>query len=301
MTTIRHTIRELSAAGDVFTSPVRVESVRPISSGLVRIRVSGAGLSAYTDPRSADAFKLAIPVVGGTAEFPGRRTDRLPVWGDGPRPVLRAFTVRAVAPDRTWLDFDAWRHGDGYFTGWLRSATAGDEIGLSGMRREFHPGDGVDRHLLVGDACALPAIITIAESLPAGMPVTAVIGVADASDRELLAGRPGLDVHWVSDSAPAGAGSVLADAVVRSLPEPTGERIQAWIGAEAGVVREVRRHVLDRLGVHRDDLHAAAYWKAGEDSTARDAVLLSTYQRLVADGGSATDPDSREFADLDAS
>lgn len=57
----------------------------------------------------------------------------------------------------------------------------------------------------------------------------------------------------------------------------------------------------DRGLVDRDDLRASAYWKAGEDSTVRDAALLAEYQRLVADGASATDPDTRELAELGAS
>ncbi|MFC7621805.1 siderophore-interacting protein [Microlunatus sp. GCM10028923] len=301
MSSIRQAVRELSNRGDVFSCPVRLDSVTTVSPGLLRVRVTGPGLADYHDPRPADAFKIAIPVHGGPVDFPGRRGDRLPIWNKGPRPLLRAFTVRGVAEDRSWLDFDAWWHGDAYAAGWLRRAPAGTEIGISGMRREFVPGAGVERHVLVGDACALPAVAAIVESLPGGTPVTAVLGVADAGDRAVLPERSGLDLHWTSSSAPAGSGTDLAAAVRRILPEPAGERLQVWIGAEAGVVREVRRYVLDRQLVVRDDLHASAYWKAGEDSTVRDEALLTAYQRLVADGASATDPDTRELAELGAS
>ncbi|GAB3756184.1 siderophore-interacting protein [Microlunatus parietis] len=301
MSSIRQAVRELSNRGDVFTCPVRIDSVTTISPGLLRIRVTGPGLTDYRDPRPADAFKIAIPVDGGPIDFPGRRSDRLPVWNDGPRPLLRAFTVRGVAEDRSWLDFDAWWHGDAYTAGWLRRAPDGTEIGISGMRREFVPALGVDRHVLVGDACALPAVAAIVESLPDGTAVTAVLGVADEADRAVLPERSRLDVHWTSNSSPYGSDTELAAAVRHALPEPTGERLQVWIGAEAGVVREVRRYVLDHDLVARDDLHASAYWKAGEDSTVRDAALLTEYQRLVADGASATDPDTRELAELGAS
>ena len=57
-----------------------------------------------------------------------------------------------------------------------------------------------------------------------------------------------------------------------------------WITAEAGVVRELRRYILDELGVDRDDVHASAYWKAGRTSDSRDEEMLTGYRQAVREG-----------------
>ncbi|HVW41216.1 MAG TPA: hypothetical protein VHC18_07695 [Amycolatopsis sp.] len=63
-------------------------------------------------------------------------------------------------------------------------------------------------------------------------------------------------------------------------------------------MRDLRRWALDELGVAREDLHAAAYWKAGLDSTAVDAVHLDRYGKEVERGADVSDPDTRERVEL---
>ena len=104
------------------------------------------------------------------------------------------------------------------------------------------------------------------------------------------------------DGLPAGPVRQEPDlvAAVRQGERPNG-RTQAWIAAEAGVVRELRRFVVGELGVARDVLHAAAYWKSGLDSTEGDAVLLERYREEVAAGADVSDPDVRERVELELS
>jgi hypothetical protein len=52
--------------------------------------------------------------------------------------------------------------------------------------------------------------------------------------------------------------------------------------------------------VAHEDLHSAAYWRAGVDSTALDTVRLRRYQDLVESGADATDPDVRDAVELGA-
>ena len=66
-----------------------------------------------------------------------------------------------------------------------------------------------------------------------------------------------------------------------------GDRGEAVVGA--GPVRA------DGFRVPRDDLHAAAYWKAGTDATAVDSDTLTRYQRAAATGADVTDPDTADL------
>lgn len=293
MTALRTEIRRLAREGaPPFNCSVAVESVREVSASYVRVAVHGAGLEAYRDVLPADAFKAMLPPPGhATVDFPARGADGLPYWPEGTRqPVLRAFTVRRFDPARLLVEFDVLSH-DGVASAWLRRVEPGDVIGLAGMRHEFHAGD-VSRHVIAGDASALPAVAAIVEALPAATPATVYLGVADESDKSLLPRRDGIEVHWVPGGSPLGPDSALA-AAVRAGERPAG-RIQAWLAAEASVVRDLRRWAVDELGVAREDLHAAAYWKAGLDSTEVDAVNLDRYGREAERGADLSDPDTRE-------
>lgn len=289
MSSVRRWLRELARRNQPFTVPVGVESVDRISAGFLRVTVRCERLDAYTERHPADAFKLLFPPAEDAGvDLPLRGDDRIPYWPDGTtQPVLRAFTVRCYDETTGRLAFDVADHESGYAMSWLRSGPVGSTVALSGMRREFAAGEGIDHQVLIGDTSSLPAIAAIVESLPPGPPVTAYLQVHHAADRELLPAPDRLTAHWVAD---------LATGVVAATP-PSG-RLQVWLAAEATAVRRIRRHVLQHWEVARDDLHASAYWKSGHDNTQFDAVQLTRYQAAVAEGQDILDPDVREALEL---
>ncbi|EOC8226903.1 SIP domain-containing protein [Salmonella enterica subsp. enterica serovar Falkensee] len=71
------------------------------------------------------------------------------------------------------------------------------------------------------------------------------------------------DIHWISrKGAPIGSSRELQDAMMTtSLSKENG---QVWFSAEAGVVRDVRRHFVADCGFDRSRVIAAGYWKKGE-------------------------------------
>ena len=150
---------------------------------------------------------------------------------------------------------------------------------------------------MIGDACTLPAISAIIESLPIGLQATVYLAVDDDSDRQLVPQRDGVEVRWVGSGSPVGAESALERATRTYVPPPG--RTQVWLGAEASVMRELRRFVLGELGVARTDLHSAAYWKSGLD-TQLDTVQLGRYKQVMAAGADAADPDTRDEVELSA-
>ncbi|MBB4930622.1 NADPH-dependent ferric siderophore reductase [Lipingzhangella halophila] len=297
MTSIRSEIRRVSQQGQLLSCRVTVESVTAVSEGYLRVAVTSDELVAYRDVRPADAFKLLLPPQGqGSVDFPERGEDGIPYWPEGTRqPVLRAFTVRRFEPALLRVEFDVARH-DGLTLRWLANAAAGDVIGLAGMRREFHAGTGVDHHVIIGDSSALPAVSAIVESLSPDVPASVYLAVDHDSDRALLPDRPHVTTFWVAGGSPVGHDSALERTVRRNW-QGRG-RTQVWLAAEASVMRSLRRLVLDEHGVSRDDLHSAAYWKTGLDSTQLDDVQLRRYQEELATGADAADPDLRDRVEL---
>lgn len=259
-TTIRSEIRRLTRSGDPrVICPVTVESVAELTPRFARVVVRGDGLAAYRTLRPADAFELMIPADGiGSVRMPKLGPYGVPVWPAGrPAPLTRAFTVRAFDPATLRLTFDVALHGEGPVMSWLDRTRPGDSVVQLGTRREFSAGDGIDNHLLIGDPSSLPAIASIVESLDA--PATVFLQVESEVDQVLVGG----DVQWVVGPPGAGPDSALEKAV-RTSPRLRG-RTQAWLAAEAGVVRSLRPYLVSDLGVRPDDLHTAAYWTAEND------------------------------------
>lgn len=263
--------------------PVRVRRIEELTPHFRRVVVQGDGLAGYATVRPADAFKLVIPPDGvGDVRMPKLGPGGAPVWPeDRPAPLMRAFTVRSFDPATRELAFDVAVHGSGPAMAWLYETRPGNTAVLFGTRREFHAGD-VDHHLLIGDSASLPAIAAIRESLDA--PSTVFLQAESVDEQVLVPG----DVNWIIGPPNTGPDSGLEKAV-RAFNLPAG-RTQAWLAAEAGVVRSLRRHLTDNLAIPRDDLHTVAYWIAGEPAERRDAEQMKWYLKAAEDGLDATDP-----------
>lgn len=283
---LRQTLREIVAgrAGRVLRCRVRLAGSEPVTARYRRVRIAGAGLRDYTDARPADAFKLHLPAVPGAPVPLPEYDDRgRPVRPDDPahRPLVRCFTVAAADPATGELAFDAYLHDDGATARWLATARPGDELALTGMRTEYAVAPGSRSQLLVADPSALPAAADVVAAVPPDQPVH-LVAHAHPGDRRLVRPGPNTTVTWVGDAARL-AGAVAA------LPAP-GDGAQAWVCAEAAAVRAVRAVLLDRHGLHRDALHAAAYWKRGQDWEALFDESMERFLRAADAGLDTGDP-----------
>ena len=184
------------------------------------------------------------------------------------------------------LDFVV--HGDEGIAGpWSAGAQPGDEVLLSGPGGAWSPDPDAASYLFAGDASALPAIAVALERLPADAVGHAVIEVHGPEDEIPLARPAGVQVLWVHQGV-AVAGLALVDTVV-ALPELPAP-VSAFVHGEAGVVRELRRHVRADRGVGREQLSVSGYWRLGTDdegwrATKRD--WLATIEQAEAAEGLA--------------
>lgn len=257
---VRHALREVMAdrGRRGISCAVTFDGAVPVAARYARVSLRGDGLDKYTDPRPGDAFKLHLPSVAGEAvPVPGYDERGRLVWPPHltGRPIARCFTVQSFDRERRELSFDALRHPGGATEQWLADARKGDVLSLTGMRVEFVETAPATAHLLVGDESALPAITAIVASLSTH--ATADAFILTSSPRDELPGLAGAIVHLAR----------TPQELVHSVNEhaPSSPDAQVWIGAEAAVVREVRRILLDVHGFDRDAVHASAYWKRGLD------------------------------------
>lgn len=275
MTGIRERIRTLTRAERVQVSATAtLAGIREIAPSYTRIRLVAPGLDAYHPTLPADGIKLEVPHGTGTS--------------------MRAFSV-AARPAGDVVEVDILRHHGGAVGDWIRSARLGDELRLHAVRREYAIGDGIETHLIIADASALPAAASIVRSIPPVHRVHAWVQAPAPGDIEsLLPPHPGLELH---PHIGADWGEELLTELAPVLGPGRTAHLQAWVAAEAGTVAALRRE-LTGAGVSRDDLFAAAYWKRGRDGTDRDRQIMAAYLRAQETDADLADPGIR--AELEA-
>ncbi|RKW70173.1 siderophore-interacting protein [Galactobacter caseinivorans] len=178
-----------------------------------------------------------------------------------------------------------------YLLGPNRHLTDADYGGI-----DFRPGQA-SHLLIVGDETAAPAICSILDELPRTATGWALIEVPDAGQIQDVTPPDGVEVRWLVRGGEQAVGALLAPAVAQTAPlwlassvtpsdsaaaygkEPedvdvdqsvlwesplqNSSRDYAWIAGEAGVVKELRRHLVRDLGVDRTRIAFMGYWRQG--------------------------------------
>lgn len=219
--------------------PATVKSVEYLAPAYARIVLEGEALADLQSKSPTDHIKFQIMVDG--------------------EPVRRDYTPREIANGELTVDFAL--HGKGPLTTWARNAKVGSEATILGPRGSKVVNPVFDGYVIVGDETMLPAVGRALEMLPAGAKTLAVIEVDGPEDEIALATETDANIVWAHRK-----GAVPGEAMVASLAAaewPAGE-VFCWAGGEAGAMRDVRRHVLNERGLHREHFGMSGHWKRGE-------------------------------------
>jgi NADPH-dependent ferric siderophore reductase len=196
----------------------------------------------------------------------------------------RNYSVRRHDGDRIDLDFVL--HARGAGTTWASATGPGDRVGLDHARSWYRPEPTTDWQLLVTDLSGLPATARIISELPGGIPVAAIVEVADREDLDYLPTHPGVTIVESIGTGNGHAPSRLAQ-LVRELTLPDG-RGYCWFAGEAAESRAVRKHFRGR-GWTVEQLDITGYWRF--DSETWDAKfalveddVVAVWERALADG-----------------
>jgi NADPH-dependent ferric siderophore reductase len=276
---------------------IEVAGVERLGPRLARVAFGGADLADFACTEPDQQVKLYFPK-------PRQAVPRLPEpdsdflgWyqaftaiPEAERPWMRSYTIRAHHPRRRRIDIDFVLHHDaGPATRWALSARPGDTLGMFGPSEVF--GRPVplsvsigasDWLLLAGDETALPAIGSLIESLPEGARAIAYIEVGDAADEQRFDTRGEVAVRWLHrGEVPAGRSDLLAEGLRGAdLPPGTGF---AWLAGESGVVRALRRHLVDERGMDKRAIEFAGHWrlKLTQDDAPTEEDLAEAQERLA--------------------
>jgi NADPH-dependent ferric siderophore reductase len=301
----------MAASTPVSRHPVRVfeavvAEVRDLSPHFRRITFTGSPLVAFgvPGPTLDLRIKLLLPTPGHDVKPPGSPDGVLYAgwyqdWLRQEQPgrgFIRSYTVRALrqGPAGPELDIDFVLHqGSGDHAGpgsrWAQEAQAGRRAWFVGPDAaavtpatplpeagiNWNPGNSEDV-LLAGDETAVPAISSILETLPPHIGGHAFLEVPDAADVLPLATPGGVRITWLNrDGGGAPRGLRLEQAVRGAVERNGGWRsTYAWVGAEAGTVRTLRR-CLVAAGVDPKSSEFRGYWSVGKAGSGANGVPVT--------------------------
>jgi NADPH-dependent ferric siderophore reductase len=231
---------------------------------MVRVVLGGQELDGFATRGPAEHFKVNFPL-------PGESKVVLPEWGpDGPilregqqRLLNRTYTPRRWNPETCELSVDFLLHGEGPGSSWAQQAKPGQVVAVSHQPGGAYKVDNeADWYLIGGDEAALPAVGTLLESLPAHCIAQVFVEVANAEEELELASPARVNVTWLHHGGAVGKVGRRLESAVQEFSFPEGDG-RLWIGCEAGVMRDIRRHLLIERGMNRAHAHTQGYWKYG--------------------------------------
>lgn len=262
----------------------RVERVERLTPHMVRVVLGGPGLSGFDAGRYTDHYvKLLFPPEGAPYEAPfdlQRVREELPreQW-----PIMRTYTVRRWDAERGELTLDFVVHGDRGVAGpWAAGVRPGAQVCFLGPGGGYAPDPDADRHLLVGDESALPAIAVALERMPHGARAHALIEVSGPEEEQELETGGEVSVTWLHRDG-RGVGEALVEAVEGLELPPEG--VQAFVHGEAGFVKELRRLLLRERGVPKERVSISGYWRLGLDEDGWQSSKRAWNQRVEEEQG----------------
>lgn len=241
----------------------RFERVTPRS---VRVTLYGEDLAEFALHGVAEHIKVAFPAPGQERPVMPTWTDEGPVYLPGvPRPILRTYTPRRFRPDVLELDVEFMLHEDatGVASGWAARVAVGDQVVVTSPGGPYRFDPDAREFVLAGDESALPAIAQVIESLPADARAKVFLEVEDAAEEQALSSEAAVTVQWIHRDGNAQSGELL-ERELRALEIADGTKV--FVACEAGIMRNIRRYLLQERGLAREAIHTHGYWKRGVEN-----------------------------------
>ena len=260
------TLSESAAPRRKRPSPRIAEVVRvsQLTPHMIRVTFGGENMTGFFSKGPAEHVRIYLPhEETGVFTLPVPGPDGLEFPEDVERPKSRAYTPRRWDADTNELDVDFVIHGEGPASLWAVAAKAGDTAVVGGQPSgTYFPEPSADWYVILGDEAALPAIATLLEALPATIQAHVYIEVLNAAEEQELTSPARTHITWLHRGNDHDLpGRLLAHAIRHAdIPEGDG---RVWVSAEASIMREIRKHLLEDHNLHRSLIRTQGYWKQG--------------------------------------
>ncbi|MGR3759152.1 siderophore-interacting protein [Roseobacteraceae bacterium NS-SX3] len=229
-----------------------VQSVTPIGSAFLRVRVKMPDLASFQD--DAIHFRLLLPPAGCAApEWPKVAENGATVWPKGEKTLHRpVYTTRWISHEAGLMEFDVFLHDGGRATEWARQAKPGERLAIAGPGGSGIP--ATSKILLYADETALPAAARILESLPQDGQGEAVLLSKEGEGCGYPVTAPeGVTLTWLRRDG----GHSLAGCALAARKEFPSHFL--WFACEKSDVQRLREAVRQDKPVP-GQTYIAAYW-----------------------------------------
>lgn len=243
--------------------PAVIQEIERLTPRVTRLTLHSPELAGFQPAPPGSHIKLILPAPGQTEPpQPVRYEGRQAVFAEGVTPpLMRTYTPLRFDARRRELEVELLLHGDSPAARWLRGAQVGQRIVVAGPRGGWQPPQDGDAYLVAADDTAIPAATQVIRELP-GRPCAVVFEAEDAAERRSLPGMADDLPQWRFRQPGRLAAGAALEAAVREFPFPPG-RVYVWVALESGVMRRIRRHLIETVGLPAEQLVTRGYWKQG--------------------------------------
>lgn len=235
---------------------LRVVDAWHLTPNMIRVTLSGDAIRNMQPGCEGANCKILLPRVGQSeVAFKAQLVE-------GPRPIVRTYTVRHMRVEDREMDIDFVDHGDaGPASAWARSAEKGSICGFLGPGSVKVPEFYADAYLIVADMSALPVAAATLEAMPRDATGDAFFEVAHADDAQHIDAPVGVRLHWLVHPEPYAPSTQLVDAV-HAWAWPVGA-VQTCIAGESAVIKALRSYIMNDKAAQKRDCYISGYWKMG--------------------------------------
>jgi NADPH-dependent ferric siderophore reductase len=252
------------------TRPVRPQVVlevlasEQLSEHMVRLTFGGPGFTNFQDKVVSDRYVKILFAKPALGLVPPYDLDALrEQLAPEDFPVRRTYTLRRVDLEAQTVQIDFVIHGDQGLAGpWAQNAKLGDQICFTSPGGLYTPDPAFDRHLLIGDETALPAISAAVEDMTPEMIGDIYLEVSGPEDEVQLDVPKGVTLHWLHRGGYYTPESTKLEETVRNAEWHEGT-VQVFAHGERETMKSLRAYLNGERGVDRKAMSLSAYWAYG--------------------------------------
>lgn len=243
---------------------LEVLATEVLSEHMVRLTFGGPGFVNFQDKPVSDRYVKILFVKPELGLTPPYDLDVLrEQLAPEDFPVRRTYTLHHVDLEAETVQIDFVIHGEEGLAGpWAQHAKIGDQICFTSPGGLYTPNPEFDRHLLIGDESALPAITAAVLDMDPSMVGDIYLEVGGPEDEVQLEAPAGIKIHWLHRGGAFTPENTRLEAVVRAVPW-VEDNVQVFAHGEREVMKALRAYLHGERKVDRRSLSLSAYWAYG--------------------------------------
>lgn len=214
-----------------------------ISKNMIRITLQGNELNENFAWTPGCYVKLRVPIQNGQLK-------------------TRTYTLRNHNSVNQTIAIDFAIHEPaGYATNWAMNVKEGDKVDLKGPGQlKINPKVG-DWYIFSADMAALPAAISVMETLNNDAKGYAFLEVTNEEDKQKLSIPEGIEVRWLIHPNPKNKSEQQLDAI-KKVEKMEGQP-NIFVAGELSTIREIKSYINESSQFNDALKYISSYWKIG--------------------------------------